>query len=57
MPDQMTIGDVARTFGEPEWKIRRIVDALAADLPRVGEDRVAPRSLLPEIGADRRRLW
>jgi hypothetical protein len=52
MPEtsHLTIGDIAEFFGEPDWKIRRIVDALPDDIPRAGRYRLIPRDLLPKIG-------
>lgn len=52
MPEtsHLTIGDIAEFFGEPDWKIRRIVDALPDDIPRAGRYRLIPRNLLPKIG-------
>ena len=46
----LTIGDIAEFYGEPGWKIRRIVDALPDDIPRAGRYRLIPRELLPKIG-------
>ena len=46
----LTIGDVADFFDEPDWKIRRIVDALPDEIQRIGRYRLIPRDLLPKIG-------
>ena len=46
-----TIGQVAREFNAPEWRIRRIVDSLAADIPRAGLYRLVPADLLAEIAS------
>ena len=46
----LTIGDVADFFGEPDWKIRRIVDALPDEIQRIGRYRLIHRELLPKIG-------
>jgi hypothetical protein len=46
----LTIGDIADFYGEPDWKIRRIVDALPDDIPRAGRYRLIPRGLIPKIG-------
>jgi hypothetical protein len=47
----LTVGQVADFFQTPEWRIRRIVDSMGADIPRAGLYRLIPRSLLPAIGA------
>ena len=47
----VTIGEVAEIFQAPQWKVRRIVDAMGADIQRAGLYRLIPRSLLPAIGA------
>lgn len=33
----------------PSWKARRVVDAIAPDLPRVVNYRLIPRSMIPAI--------
>ena len=50
-PSHPTIGQIARIFCVPEWKIRRIVDSLDPEVQRAGLYRVVPRAMLPEIGA------
>jgi hypothetical protein len=49
MPDHLTTGRVAALFGAPSWKVRRIVDSLAPDVPRVGLYTLMPRELLGQI--------
>lgn len=49
MSSHLTVGEVASILGEPEWKVRRIVDALEEDIPRAGLYRLIPRSLLTTI--------
>lgn len=46
----LTVGEIAKIFDEPEWKIRRIVDALPDEIQRIGRYRLVPRELLPSIG-------
>ena len=46
----LTVGDIAEFFGEPQWKVRRIVDSLPDEIPRAGRYRLIPRSLLAVIG-------
>jgi hypothetical protein len=46
---ELTIGQIARELREPEWKIRRIVDAIDSELPRVGQYRMIPQHMLPAI--------
>lgn len=52
MSKHFTIGEVARIYGEPQWRIRRIVDALDPHLPRAGQYRLVPRDMLPLIGVE-----
>jgi hypothetical protein len=47
----LTVGQVADFFQAPEWRIRKIVDSMGADIPRAGGYRLIARSLLPAIGA------
>ena len=46
-----TIGQLAEQFHEPEWKLRRIIDSLGVGVPRAGQYRLVPASLLPSIEA------
>jgi len=56
--DHLTVGDVARLYAVDLWQVRRVVDALEAEIPRVGRYRLIPRELLGEIAADLRdRGW
>ena len=42
----------------PAWKIRRVVDGLPGELPRVGQTRLVPESLVPAvIAALRQQSW
>ncbi len=53
MPKQLfTIGDVARIYDEPEWKIWWIVDRLNPAVPRAGQYRLIPRALLSLIAVE-----
>lgn len=45
----LTVGEIAKIFDAPEWKIRRIVDSLPDEIQRVGRYRLVPRSLLAAI--------
>ena len=45
-----TIGQLAIHFREPTWKVRRIVDALGVEIPRLCQYRLIPASILEEIG-------
>lgn len=47
----LTVVEVAEIFGEPDWKIRRIVDALPDEIQRIGRYRLIPRELISKIGA------
>ena len=60
MPEQppLTVGEVATIYGVPAWKIRRLVDAMDAEIPRAGLYRLIPRSLLGRIAIElERRAW
>ena len=46
-----TTGDIARQQNLPEWRVRRTLDAVMPDAPRVGRFRVVPSDRLPEITA------
>jgi len=48
--DSLTTRQVGEVFGEPEWRIRRIVDSLR-DIPRFGGKRMIPRERLTEVAA------
>jgi hypothetical protein len=50
-PTHLTVGQVAEIFQAPEWKVRRIVDSLGAEIPRAGLYRLIPRPMLTAIGA------
>ena len=51
-PSHLTVGQVAEIFQAPEWKVRRVVDALDAEIPRAGLYRLIPRGLLGRIGVE-----
>ena len=54
----LTVGEVAAIYGVDAWRIRRIVDALPVPVPRAGQYRLIPRSLLVTIAAElARRGW
>ena len=40
----------------PAWKVRRVVDALDIDIPRIGNTRLIPRTLLNQL-AESLRPW
>ena len=44
-----TVGQLAKRFGRPEWKIRRVVDALNCDVPRIGPYRAIPADMVSQI--------
>ena len=46
-----TVGELARFFSAPDWKIRRLVDSLGVEIPRAGGYRLIPRELIPRIAA------
>jgi hypothetical protein len=47
----LTVGEVARIFQAPEWRVRKIVDSLGLEIQRAGGYRLVPRSMLAIIGA------
>jgi hypothetical protein len=51
----LTVGEVARIFQAPEWRVRKIVDSLGPEIPRAGLYRLVPRSMLAAIGAKLQR--
>lgn len=50
-----TTGEVAAQFNVPEWAVRRIVDAIDADVPRAGRFRLIFPSMLGPIETELRR--
>ena len=56
--NHLTVGEVARLYGVDDWRIRRIVDDLDAEIPRAGLYRLIPRALLAAIAIELRdRGW
>ena len=51
----LTVGEVAEIYGVPDWKIRRVVDSLDAEIPRAGLYRLIPRELLGVIAVELQR--
>jgi hypothetical protein len=46
----VTVGEIARQCGAPEWAARRILDShFSQSIVRVGRYRTVPASLLPAI--------
>jgi hypothetical protein len=45
----LTIGEISAIYDIPAWKIRRVVDSLNTDIPRIGIFRAVPRCLLGEV--------
>jgi len=52
----LTVGQLAERFQQPDWRIRRVVDGLDADVPRAGQYRLVPHSMLPDLEAELQRL-
>lgn len=50
-----TVGELSRRLGVPMWRVRRTVDAVVPDAPRVGRYRVVPQDRLVEVTADLER--
>ena len=48
MPEQshLTTGQVSSLLGVPVWRVRRTIDAMGVDVPRMAHYRLVPRSLL-----------
>ena len=54
----LTVGEVAKFYGLPDWKIRRAVDSLNVEIPRAGRYRLIPREMLGVVAAELdRRGW
>lgn len=54
----LTIGELARVYALPCWKIHRLVDSLDVEIPRAGLYRLVPRELIPTIATElQRRGW
>ena len=53
----LTIGELARFYAVPAWKIRRVVDSLAdrIEIFRAGAYRLVPRSALGLVAAELER--
>jgi len=46
-----TVGELAKLLDEPEWRVRRIVDQIDADIPRAGQYRLVPGEFVGRIQA------
>lgn len=58
LPDHCMIGELVALYRLPDWKLRRAVDALGKDIPRAGQYRLVPRSMLPLLTLElQRRGW
>lgn len=59
MPDIFTTTQVAELLGTPTWRVQRLFeDGTLPDPPRLGRQRMIPRSQLPDIlDALRARGW
>ena len=58
MANPLTVGDVARMLGVEDWQVRRVVDRLDVDVPRVGLYRLIPPELIqPIVAGLRERGW
>ena len=53
--EHFTVGDLARTFNVPSWKVRAVVDGLGVSVPRAGLYRLIPAPLVPSVEAELRR--
>lgn len=51
----LTIGQVAEFYDVPAWKIRRVVDSLDGDIPRIGRYRLVPRTMLGMLAVELER--
>lgn len=51
----LSVGDVSRMLGAEPHQVRRVVDRLGVEVPRVGRYRMIPTQLLPSIAADLKR--
>ena len=48
----LTVGEIADFYDAPAWLVRRVVDSLEIEIPRIGQYRLIPRSELPAIGIE-----
>lgn len=48
-PEFLTTRQVGDLVDQPDWLVRRIVDALAPPVEKFGHKRMVPRVRLPEI--------
>ena len=48
----VTVGELARFFSAPAWKVRRVVDSLDIEIPRAGLYRLVPRELIPKVATE-----
>jgi hypothetical protein len=44
-----TTSELAGHFGVADWQVRRAVDALGAEVPRIGQYRAVPAELLERV--------
>jgi hypothetical protein len=51
-----TTSDIAEKFGVPTWLARRAIDALDEDIPRAGQYRLVPVSLLDRVADEIAKL-
>lgn len=45
----LTIPQIAARLGQPDWLVRRVVDALPEPVPRAGQYRLVPAGRVDEI--------
>lgn len=48
----LTVTQVAKIYGVPAWRIRRLVDSLGIEIPRAGLYRLIQRDLLGTIAVE-----
>lgn len=59
LKSHLTVGEIARCYDVPQWKIRTLVDSLDnIEIERAGNYRLIPRDALETILAElRNRNW
>ena len=48
----LTIGEIASLYDQPQWRVRRCVDALDVEIPRAGQYRLVPKALLVRVAIE-----
>lgn len=49
MTGYLSVGEICRMTGQPDWKVRRVCDRLQPRIEVFGRNRIVPVSRLPEV--------